>query len=201
VERFEQQPELRIEHATGRIIVKTTKHSYTSHDGHGRAHEHLKPPAPKTSHGNTRFSLRLPRLHWKEMNMLSHDMSTDLLPNRSQRGGHGCANKHLQPARPPHLERHLTLSAPLLLHHAHPPPHAAYGQVTQRPELIVLPHHLKPGAYTRSLFSSTRAVSDTQKHPAHPKHPRTPPWHGLHNPSAHPLSHKRAQVELRSERV
>jgi len=31
------------------------------------------------------------------------------------------------------------------------------------------------GAYTRLLFSSTRAVSDPQKHPTHPKHPITPP--------------------------
>ena len=31
------------------------------------------------------------------------------------------------------------------------------------------------GAYTRSLFSSTGAVSDTRKHHAHPAHPLTPP--------------------------
>jgi len=34
---------------------------------------------------------------------------------------------------------------------------------------------LSAGAYTRSLFISTFAVSGTQKHPAHPKHPLTPP--------------------------
>jgi hypothetical protein len=47
------------------------------------------------------------------------------------------------------------------------------------------------GAYTRSLFSSTLAVCDAQKHPTHPKCPLTPPSHGLHNPYAHPLSHKK----------
>ena len=30
------------------------------------------------------------------------------------------------------------------------------------------------GAYTRSLFSSTRAVPDTRKYPTHTKHPLTP---------------------------
>jgi hypothetical protein len=30
---------------------------------------------------------------------------------------------------------------------------------------------VEAGAYTRSLFSSTCAVSDTQKHPIHPEHP------------------------------
>jgi len=34
---------------------------------------------------------------------------------------------------------------------------------------------LEAGAYTPSLFSSTRAVSDTQQHHAHPRHPLTPP--------------------------
>jgi hypothetical protein len=33
--------------------------------------------------------------------------------------------------------------------------------------------HKKAGAYTRSLFSSSRGVSDTQKHPTHLEHPRT----------------------------
>jgi len=46
-------------------------------------------------------------------------------------------------------------------------------------------------AYTRPLLSSTQAVSDTQNHPTHPKHPLTPPEHGLHNPYALPLSHKK----------
>jgi len=45
------------------------------------------------------------------------------------------------------------------------------------------------GAYTRPLFSSFRAVSNTQNPPTHPKHPLTTPLHGLHNPYAHPLSH------------
>jgi hypothetical protein len=31
------------------------------------------------------------------------------------------------------------------------------------------------GVYTRSLFISTSAVSDTTKHPTHPKHRLTPP--------------------------
>jgi hypothetical protein len=31
------------------------------------------------------------------------------------------------------------------------------------------------GAYTRLIFSSTRAVSDTHKHPTHHKHLLTPP--------------------------
>jgi hypothetical protein len=31
------------------------------------------------------------------------------------------------------------------------------------------------GAYTRSLFSSTGAVSETQNHPKHPRYPLTPP--------------------------
>jgi len=35
--------------------------------------------------------------------------------------------------------------------------------------------YTKAGAYTRSLFSSTEAVSDAQKHPTHPKHPLPPP--------------------------
>jgi ribosomal protein S6 len=45
------------------------------------------------------------------------------------------------------------------------------------------------GAYTRSLFSSTCAVSDTKQHPTHPKYPLTSPQHGLHDPHARSLSH------------
>jgi hypothetical protein len=50
---------------------------------------------------------------------------------------------------------------------------------------------LDPGAYTRPLFSSTSAVSDTQKHPTHHEHPLKPPQHGLHNLYAQPLSRKK----------
>jgi hypothetical protein len=57
------------------------------------------------------------------------------------------------------------------------------------------------GAYTRSLFSSTSAVSDTQKHPTHRKHPLTPPYTGYTIPTRTPYPIKSAQVELRSEQM
>ena len=47
------------------------------------------------------------------------------------------------------------------------------------------------GAYTRSRFSSTSAVSDTHKTPYTPYTPPRPPQHGLHNPYAQPLSHEK----------
>jgi hypothetical protein len=50
------------------------------------------------------------------------------------------------------------------------------------------------GAYTRPLFCSTLAVSDTQQYPTHPEHPLPPPSHGLHNPYALPLSHKKRSI-------
>jgi hypothetical protein len=56
--------------------------------------------------------------------------------------------------------------------------HSTHGQPRSRAQrsaswcpLIAAP---APRAYTRSLVSSTSAVSDTQKHPTHPKHPLTP---------------------------
>ena len=61
--------------------------------------------------------------------------------------------------------------------------------------------HYEAGSYTRSLFSSTRAVSDTQKHPTHPKHPLTPLTKGYTTPTRTPYLTQSAQVELRSERV
>ena len=67
---------------------------------------------------------------------------------------------------------------------------------------------LAAGAYTRSLFSSARAVPDTRKHPTHHKHPLTPlntPQHpfntGYTITMRTPCPIKSAQVELRSERV
>jgi hypothetical protein len=51
------------------------------------------------------------------------------------------------------------------------------------------------GAYTRPLLSPTGAVSDTRNtlHTLNtPKHPLTPPYHGLHHPYAHPLSHTKS---------
>jgi hypothetical protein len=47
------------------------------------------------------------------------------------------------------------------------------------------------GAYTRPLFSSSRAASDAQNHTTHHAHPLTPPSRVLHNPYAHPLAHKK----------
>jgi hypothetical protein len=47
------------------------------------------------------------------------------------------------------------------------------------------------GAYTRPLFSSTCAVSDTKYTLNTPKYPLTPPKHPLNNPGMHPLSHRK----------
>ena len=54
------------------------------------------------------------------------------------------------------------------------------------------------GAYTRPLFSSTRAVSDTQKHP---KHPLIPLNTAFTAPTRTPYTIQGAQVKLSSERV
>jgi len=51
--------------------------------------------------------------------------------------------------------------------------------------------HFKAGAYTRPLFSSTSAVSDTKAHPEQPQYPMPPTEHTRNNPKLHPLSHRR----------
>jgi hypothetical protein len=49
-----------------------------------------------------------------------------------------------------------------------------------------------PGAYTLVHCSAQLEPCLTHtKHPTHPLQPLTPPSHGLHNPYAHPLFHKK----------
>jgi len=50
--------------------------------------------------------------------------------------------------------------------------------------------HLEAGAYTRPLFSSTCAVSDTKYTLHNLSYSLTPPQHPLSNPCMHPLYHR-----------
>jgi len=61
--------------------------------------------------------------------------------------------------------------------------------------------HLRQGLTLIHFSAQLKPCLIHTKHPTHPKYPLIPPYHGLHIPYAHPLSHENAQVELRSERV
>jgi len=65
-------------------------------------------------------------------------------------------------------------------------------RVPEHPVAVALSAALKnSGMGIHSFtFKLNLRGSDTSKHPTHPKHPLTPPENGLHNPYAHPLSHK-----------
>ena len=60
--------------------------------------------------------------------------------------------------------------------------------VLHSPAVGATPSHRHAGAYTRPLFSSTGAVSDTKHTLYNPYYPLTPPKHLFYNPLTQPLS-------------